>query len=274
MPLGITRFSFSGGTTTTTAIPISFRNSLGIVIGTYGAGNIPYTNEVVEIPLGTTQIIMNTRSGYVSDPQISFYRVNVRLSEQVSELIARPVTDSHWQGKAWASLGDSITAGSTWQPSVKNALSLTWTNFGVGGARISGTPSEVNAMCQDARINAIPTDVDLITLMGGTNDWAQSIPLGTITSTDPTTFYGALNTFAQKAFTRWPTKRITLATTPYGEIPAWESRSGWTSPAHNALGLTANDYAEAVKFSVDMQILLVLKLLKMLDMELTISLKL
>ena len=154
---------------------------------------------------------------------------------------------SGWLGKSWASLGDSITAMATWQGFVTAAHSLVWTNYGIGGTKISGAAGDTNAMCQDTRINAIPTTVDLVSLMGGTNDWAQNVPLGDINSTDPLTFYGALNTFAQKAFTRWPTKRIAVATTPYGEIVDWTGRAGWTSPAHNSLGLTTNDYAEAIR---------------------------
>lgn len=154
---------------------------------------------------------------------------------------------SGWLGKSWASLGDSITEMATWQGFVTAAHSFVWTNYGIGGTKISGSSADANAMCQDTRINAIPTTVDLVSLMGGTNDWAQNVPLGEINSTDPLTFYGALNTFAQKAYTRWPTKRIAVATTPYGEIPDWTGRAGWTSPAHNSLGLTTNDYAEAIR---------------------------
>ena len=154
---------------------------------------------------------------------------------------------SRWKGKKWATLGDSITAGAHWQGFVVGVHQLSWTNFGVSGTKISGAVGDTNAMCQDNRINAIPVDTDLVTMMGGTNDWAQNVPIGTIDSTDPLTFYGALNTFAIKAFARWPTKRIAVATTPYGEIPAYESRPGWTSPAKNSLGLTTNDYAEAIR---------------------------
>ena len=182
--------------------------------------------------------------GAVSTNYVSFgYVLQI---QDGTKLFAKDLL-SNWAGKTWATLGDSITQSAHWQKYVIDKHQLTWTNFGVAGTKISGGAGDTNAMCQDARINAIPTDVDLITLMGGTNDWAQSIPLGTITSTDPTTFYGALNTFAQKAFARWSTKRIAIATTPYGEIPAWESRSGWTDPSHNALGLTTNDYAEAIR---------------------------
>jgi hypothetical protein len=154
---------------------------------------------------------------------------------------------SGWANKTWASLGDSITAGATWQAMVASALGLIPTNFGIGGTKVSGPAGDANAMCQDARINAIPTTVELITMMGGTNDWAQNVPLGADNSTDPLTFNGALNTFAAKAFARWPGKRIALATTPYGEIPDWTGRTGWTSPAHNSLGLTTNEYAVAIR---------------------------
>lgn len=156
-------------------------------------------------------------------------------------------TASGWTGKTWATLGDSITAGNTWQSLAANALGLIVTGFGIGGTKVSGPAGDANAMCQDTRINAIATTFDLITMMGGTNDWAQNVPLGAENSTDPLTFNGALNTFAAKAYARWPGKRIALATTPYGEIVDWTGRAGWTSPAHNSLGLTTNDYAEAVR---------------------------
>ncbi len=152
---------------------------------------------------------------------------------------------SAWAGKTWATLGDSITAGGHWQSYVTSKLGLIYTNFGIGGTKISG--SDDNAMCSDARINAIGDTFDLITLMGGTNDWAQNVTLGAIDSTDVNTFNGALNVWATKAFTRWPTKRLAAATTPYGEIPAYTSRPNWTSPAHNSLGLTTNDYAQAIR---------------------------
>lgn len=155
---------------------------------------------------------------------------------------------SPWAGKVWGALGDSITAGATWQGYVAGALGLLHSNYGSGGTKISGDSSSATAMCQDTRINAIPESADLITLMGGTNDWAQNVPLGDEDSTDPEEFFGALNTFAQKAFTRWPEKRIVIATTPYGEIVDYVSR-GWSDPAHNSLGLTTNDYAEAVRIA-------------------------
>lgn len=151
-----------------------------------------------------------------------------------------------WAGKTWAALGDSITAGATWQGRVAAALGLQHTNFGIGGTKISGASGDADAMCQDTRINAIATTYDLITVMGGTNDWAQNVVIDSENSTNPSTFNGALNLLAQKAMTRWPEKRLVLVTTPYGEIVNYASR-GWSDPAHNSLGLTTNDYADAIR---------------------------
>lgn len=220
-----------------------------------------------------------------------------------------------YRGKTGALQGDSITAQDRWRAYVATALGMTLTPFGIAGTKISGAYNDADAMCGDTRINAIATTFDVISMMGGTNDWAQSIPLGdidgwrgtasfdtnvmTVTAViggpaikvgdtvnaagvtpgtyissfgtgtggagtynlsttpgtlgarrtrtfDPTSFYGALNTWADKARARWPLKQLRWATTPYGEIPDYVPR-GWASPAHNTLGLTTNDYADAIR---------------------------
>lgn len=153
---------------------------------------------------------------------------------------------SKWSGKAWATLGDSITAGGLWQPAVVSKLGLVWTNFGIGGTKLSGPVGDSSAMCQDARINAIPVAQDLVTVMGGTNDWAQNVPLGHVESTDPLTFYGALNVLISKLMLRFPTKRIAIFATPYGEFIDFGVR-GWPNAYTNTQGLTTRDYAEAVR---------------------------
>lgn len=151
---------------------------------------------------------------------------------------------STWSGKSWASLGDSITQQAKWQAGVVGKHGLLWTNFGKGGTKISGAPGDLDAMCQDARIDAIPTTTDLVSVMGGTNDWAQNVPMGEESSTDPLTFNGALNTMITKLMARFPDKRVILCTTPYGEMPG---RAGWDNGWTNTQGLTTRDYAEAVR---------------------------
>lgn len=232
-------------TTNSTVPALVFVDSNGAVISTL-AGNQKYTDYLITAPPNAAKVYLNHRQDFSVVPALAVFDVYSDVAKDVIDLKTQAST-SKWSGKTWASLGDSITAMATWQAYVNAVHGFVWSNYGIGGTKISGAAGDTNAMCQDTRINAIPTTVDLVTLMGGTNDWAQNVPLGDINSTDPLTFNGALNTFAQKAFKRWPTKRIALTTTPYGEIPAFESRPGWTSPAKNSLGLTTNDYAEAIR---------------------------
>lgn len=154
---------------------------------------------------------------------------------------------SAWSGKSWATLGDSITQQALWQSYVVSSLGLIWSNYGIGGTKLSGAVGDANAMCQDTRINAIPVGRDLVTVMGGTNDWAQNVALGVADSMDPLTFNGALNTLVTKLMARFPAKRVVLFTTPYGELPERIAGQGWVNAYTNSQGLTTKDYAEAVR---------------------------
>jgi lysophospholipase L1-like esterase len=147
----------------------------------------------------------------------------------------------------WASDGDSITGEDYWQPAVAKALNIINTNLGIAGTTVSFTGStDTTAMCSNYRIGRIPSGTNIITLLGGTNDWAQNIALGDTSSSDSTTFCGALNIWVKKVITKFPTARIFLLTTTYGELYA-KVPSPWVNAYTNTLGLTTRDYANAVK---------------------------
>jgi hypothetical protein len=166
---------------------------------------------------------------------------------EVADALSVPVIASNWTGRKWTSYGDSNTAFALWQGYVLASHAMTLTNRGVGGSKISGADGDTTAMCQTTRIATIPADAQVITAAGGTNDWAQSVPLGVITSTDPTTFYGALNVMFPRIMAQAPNARIFVIATPYGEFTeSWTSRSGWTSPTLNSQGLTSFDYRTAM----------------------------
>ena len=176
----------------------------------------------------------------------------IRVSGQTSILsnplygVYKILNPSRWITKIWAAFGDSLTQQNMWQPFVNEVLGFSYQNFGVGGTRVSdGTGSDTTAMCRDERINAIPSNANLITFMGGTNDWAQNVVLGSLGSTDTTTFYGALNITFQKLITRLPTARIIAMTPPIQKMP---SRAGWTDTVgyKNTLNLTTADYGAAI----------------------------
>jgi len=159
------------------------------------------------------------------------------------------VAPSKWKGKKAVFMGDSITYQFRWQPYLESKFGLTTVNQGISGTRIAdlGDTGEggtsTTSMCRDERINALDANADLVIVMGGTNDWAQSVQMGTIDSTDVTTFYGALNVMMGKLFARFPTARIVLNTTPCGTYPTRFTASGGVV---NNAGFSTRDYADAV----------------------------
>jgi len=176
------------------------------------------------------------------------YAYKLKLSSGVPVFATQDTStiSSLWTGKTWATLGDSITNANVYQVKVASMLGLSYTNFGVSGSTLCGSSGSATAMCQDARINAIATTFDLVTVLAGTNDWAQSFPMGATTSTDPLTFNGALNTLLSKLSTRFATKRIVMMTTTYGEYSGGVG-AGWANSTVNLVGLTSLDYADAVR---------------------------
>lgn len=160
--------------------------------------------------------------------------------------ITGDTTNKPWSNCKTNCLGDSNTQGNKWQPYLVTNLGLLLTNFGVGGTKISG--SETTAMNNNERLNLLAADAKLIIVMGGTNDWAQSVALGSDSSTDILTFNGGLNILIEKLIIKYSgvlTKFLFIGT-PYGEFIDYASR-GWSTSVLNTQGLTTKDYAEATR---------------------------
>ncbi|MFN4092347.1 MAG: SGNH/GDSL hydrolase family protein [Brevundimonas sp.] len=157
---------------------------------------------------------------------------------------SQPGGPSAWRGKSWGAMGDSTTVQFRWQPYVTLRHGLAYSGFGVAGTRISG--SAADAMWQDARVNALPTTLDLVTVLGGVNDWNQNAALGAETSTTTTEFNGGLNVMIGKLLARFPARRVVLSTPTYAQKSDWVA-AGWSNAYTNLAGLTPNDYAEAVR---------------------------
>jgi len=157
-----------------------------------------------------------------------------------------PAINVNWHSKIWSQLGDSITQQNKWQTYVSERTGLISKNYGIGGTKVADvTGSDTQAMCRDERINALDINSQLVSFMGGTNDWAGNVPIGTISDNGVDTFYGAVKKVTQKLVTRFPTARILFMTTPYGKYP---NRSIFTDPYGlvNALGYTTGDYGKVI----------------------------
>lgn len=202
-------------------------NAIGALYGAYydesgvfvSGMNITTTDTVITVPSGVSSVRV-TYSNSANAGNFYFYRV-----------------------LNYTSYGDSITAQNTWQPLLSEYLSLYHTVDGYGGARIAG--SDTTALNQDTRLLTISSTADIITVMGGTNDWAASIELGEETSTDVETFYGALNSLFYKLKTNYPNALIIALATPYGEYPDrvyFDDKVGIL----NNEGLSTVDYGNAL----------------------------
>lgn len=215
-----------------------YMNSAGTVIGTEGDGtsaSVDYIDYELSPPSGTARIGITTR---VALPIVAKKYVVVPGGSTVSP----------WSGKIIDVMGDSNVAYNKWQPLVASELGCSFLNHGVGGSKIAkpdSSPTQIS-MCDDARINALDTTATTwICGPWGTNDWAQNIPIGTISDTVNTTVYGALNIIAQKLRARAPTKPIFWCTPFNGDYDSPRS-SSWIDGETNQYG-RVSDYSIAIR---------------------------
>ncbi|MGU3597130.1 GDSL-type esterase/lipase family protein [Klebsiella variicola] len=215
-----------------------YMNSAGTVIGTEGNGtteSMDYTDYELTPPSGTASIGITTR-------------IAVPIIAKKYVVVPGGSTVSPWSGKVIDVMGDSNVAYNKWQPLVAAELGCTFLNHGVGGSKIAKPDSSSTqiSMCDDVRINALDTSAAAwICGPWGTNDWAQNIPIGSISDTVNTTVYGALNIIAQKLRARAPTKPILWATPFNGDYDS--GRTGaWVDGETNQYG-RVSDYAAAIR---------------------------
>jgi len=165
------------------------------------------------------------------------YKIRVSYSN------ATPLNNFYFfRALKFSSYGDSITEQNQWQPLLSKYLGLFSKVVGFGGYTIGGNLS--SSLNNTTNINALDTDSDIVTILGGTNDWAQNYPIGTENSTDLANFYGGYNSTVAKIKARCPNAIIVILATTYGE---YAGRVGFSVPKGelNALGLSTNDYANA-----------------------------
>lgn len=171
----------------------------------------------------------NTSSGYVP-----FY-------EKINSVLNR-ITG--YESKKLVTYGDSITAQGEWQQVVIDYFCFsTHGNYGLGGALVTGASDSTTAMFSDSRINAIPTNTEVVIFMGGVNDSAVSTPIGNLGNLITTEFKGAYSLVIEKLQTRCPNAKI-ICMTPtfhsnYSQVDAYGMPS-------NSLGFNVKDYGTAV----------------------------
>ncbi|MCU5094990.1 SGNH/GDSL hydrolase family protein [Bacillus wiedmannii] len=135
-----------------------------------------------------------------------------------------------FEGQIFNSLGDSITYGydpnnggaqmlHPWPKKVGEKLGFsTVRNYGISGTTIATKTSDPN--WNTARKPMVlryqdMVDADVISCLGGINDFWLGVPLGTFDSRDTDTFYGALHTLYKGLAEKYPTKKLFVMTCLY-----------------------------------------------------------
>ena len=159
--------------------------------------------------------------------------------------IQHPVTKQNTSGE-WNALGDSITYGfqvggnsGAYPAKVANMTNLRANNYGLSGSCIS---TGFNNLCSTNASQSFCNrytemgQANLVTVFGSVNDFLCSVPLGTESSTDKATFYGAMNVMVDGLKSKYPSKRIVIFT---------PNRIGGHS-VPNQQGHTLKDYRNAI----------------------------
>jgi len=114
-------------------------------------------------------------------------------------------------------------------------------NLGVGGTTMTGRDDKGMIVDEESGIGRVPDVLkaapDIVIILYGSNDFAQSRPLGDADRFQQGTFYWDYDTVLRGLIENLPDTQIALSTLAY--------RADADTP--NALGLTLEDYNEAVR---------------------------
>lgn len=123
--------------------------------------------------------------------------------------------------KKWCAFGDSLTDSVTlgsehnYTNFIADKLGFELVNCGKGGTGYINNNGGSQQFYN--RTSSIPSDTDILTVFGSFNDlYVNNTPIGTITDTEPTTLYGAINKFLSNCWNINPSMIIgIISPTPW-----------------------------------------------------------
>lgn len=125
---------------------------------------------------------------------------------------------SKWEGKTVNFVGDSITELYGYKNIASDILGCNMVNCGLAGTTMTvnsnsyyADKSIVERVC-GLNGNTSYSDADLWVIMGGINDYNNNVPIGAISDTDNTTFYGAYKQVIEYILNRPNKPRIAILT--------------------------------------------------------------
>ncbi len=232
---------------------------------------VNYTGGAVawsEIKIGTNNAKLTDKDGSGATIYYNYNDGSSSDGEDDSEEIAEDM-----QGLNVLAMGDSLFYGSQttigekqWINLLGNRFNWNLTNLGIGGATISWQPDRLingasiaNVSMYDRLFNhfdtynfgsdnsddsryyncgtpsGAPADVDIILLQAGSNDYGPKVqaPVGTVDSTDHTTFLGAWRLVVDKLLELYPNATVVMMT-------AWENGNQGREDNANAIEFTSS----------------------------------
>lgn len=213
--------------------------------GTWSLNQFIYT-----VPAGVDYIKLTTYRATI-DTSLAILNRKVKITDYLTEI------GYQWNWQRWLAFGTSITDTSYYDTTFLQVtgkyvpylakLSHTYPiNYGIAGARIC--PEILNRIR-----NVSIGSASLITIEGGVNDHAMSVPLGTVGDKDETTFAGAIYQIAKYVYDN-SNATLVFITDYVGRYvhinpaPDGSDFYGDCAPTKvNNLGLLQSDYIEMMK---------------------------
>lgn len=170
-----------------------------------------------------------------------------------------------YKGLKMASLGDSITYGfiprnytgypgqlDSFAKLTAQRLGMTFVNAGISGSSVTNIAGR-DPMC--LRYDDLPSDADVITFMGGTNDIRNGAVLGTMADRGTDTFYGALHVIMQGLYTKYiggatvanGKKKKVIICTPLKLLDQTKSSQANTVANNAGVLIEWDDWIDAIK---------------------------
>lgn len=195
----------------------SATNQQGNYYGDHSAGEVPTIVGGVQLNIGS-----------------EFYTYDAYLrATDLSDYIGYVTKSNILNGKRYCATGDSITYGADMDSGglladgtpmsypwiIADRNNMIFTNDGVSGSSLAAGTSRNGFAEQNGRYTQLPDELDYLTIWFGWNDAAcieDSLEtLGTISSTDTNSFYGAYNTVLEYLIDKYPNTKIGLIV-PFG----------------------------------------------------------
>lgn len=172
------------------------------------------------------QVEYDEQTSFVSPEFKTTIEENVYLSNTLKNEIQNMGVNNILTNKKLVACGDSFTqyTNAQFESGIYQGQNKVWpfliglrNNMNVVNMAVSGSTMAINSYSNTNFANTlytqIPSDADYIIIKYGINDLNGSTPIGTIDSTDDTTFYGAWNKVMPYIIANHPTAKIGIIVT-------------------------------------------------------------